>query len=83
MTSNKKYTFFEFLGACESEDFDNIEPSYIEEYKRMIPLFLEQTIHDGDCTKQPASCSLCCLETLLAGYREYYFNEEKWRKENL
>lgn len=79
----KKYTLYEFMGACESDDFDIVDEHWMEHYKTMMPTLLEQTIHDGDCTKQPISCPLCCLETLLADYREYYFNEEKWRKENL
>jgi hypothetical protein len=80
---NKKYTLFEFLGALESDDFDKPEISYIEDFKKFFPKYLEQQIHDGDCTKQPITCLLCCMETLLADYKEYYFNEEEWRKINV
>lgn len=76
----KKYTFIEFVGATEADDFDNITNEDIQWGKDLISSLLNAKYHEGDCTKQPFTCSLCLLEGLLNEYREYYFNEEKYRE---
>jgi hypothetical protein len=81
-----KYKFNEFLAAMESDDFDIIEESWLEwanKFISSIPNVLMTDYHGGDCTKMPAPCPICVYETLLTDYREYYFDEENWRKENL
>jgi hypothetical protein len=82
---NKKYTFIEFIAACESGNFDNIDDSCMSWANEFVSHLNSDinNIHLGDCTKQPVSCYLCTIETLLKDYREYYFNENKWRIENL
>jgi hypothetical protein len=82
---SKKYTFVEFVAAWESDDFDDIEPSWLRWAEHLIENYgkLLNAHHLGDCTKTPISCNLCVLESLLTDYREYYFNEEEWRKNNL
>jgi hypothetical protein len=83
--SDRKYTFIEFIAALESKDFDNVDSSwmewaltFVEEIKNPV-----NSKHEGDCTRTPAPCYLCVFEGLLNDYRDYYFNEEKWRGENL
>jgi len=82
---NKKYTFIEFIAACESDNFDNIDESWIHWAKQFVSHLNSDTanIHLGDCTKMPISCYLCNIENLLKNYREYYFNEIEWRKNQL
>ena len=80
-----KYTFIEFISACESEDFDKIESKWLDWGKKFVtsyPLIMEKEYHGGDCTRESYSCPLCLMETLLSDYKEYNFNEEKWREEN-
>lgn len=79
----KKLTFIEFFAACQTTDFNNIQPIYLEYATKFINnLFLNQNIHHGDCTKQCETCYLCLLEEYLKDYNDYFFNEEQWRKEN-
>lgn len=80
-----KYTFVQFVAALESKDFDDIEPGWLNWAEGLIdkyPKMLNE-VHHGDCTKSAISCNLCVLESLLEDYRNYFFNEEEWRKENL
>jgi len=73
-----KYTFIEYLAACEGEDFDIIEDSNIEWAKHFVSKIsemLEEGIHEGDCTKQPHTCNLCCIETMLQEYYDYRFDK--------
>lgn len=88
----KKYTFAEFLAAKESisyaepdsyYNFDNPDPSWLTHFKNDGLPDLKDEIHLGDCTKFPTACYLCGLEDDLRDYRKYYFNEEKWRKDNI
>jgi hypothetical protein len=41
---------------------------YFENYLRMAT---EEPFHQGDCTNQPWTCVLCCLEDIMKEYREY------------
>ncbi len=79
----KKYTFIQFIVALESDNFDNIDKTWIPWATEFIShLKSESDQHVGDCTNTPISCYLCTIEYLLRNYREYYFNEELWRTEN-
>lgn len=81
----KKYTFAEFIGAIEDDDFDNPSEDNLEWARQFVDAFpqvMKTEVHFGDCTKAPVACNICIYETLLSDYREYYFNEEKWREEN-
>lgn len=81
-----KYTFVEFIAALESDDFDNPSAECLQWAESLIndiPKIFKKEYHFGDCTKAPISCNLCIFETLLSDYRKYYFNEIKWRAENL
>ncbi len=81
----KKYTFVEFIAALETEDFDIIDKDWLiwaNKFVDAYPEVFKKGIHDGDCTKQPFSCMLCLMDTLLLDYKEYYFNEKKWREDN-
>lgn len=82
---NKKYTFIEFIAALDSDDFDNIDPNWLKWAEGLIDKYpkMLNAGHAGDCTKMPISCNLCVLESLLSDYREYFFNEEEWRNNNL
>jgi hypothetical protein len=81
----KKYTFIQFVAALESDNFDEIDETWIPWATEFVSHLnsTARNVHHGDCTKQPVSCYLCVIEGLLKDYREYYFDEEKWRKENL
>lgn len=84
-THNMKYTFIEFLAAYEGDDFDVIDPMWLDHYKKSVNAYsemLEKESHGGDCTKEPYTCGLCLIEHQLKDYREYVFNEEKWRNDN-
>ena len=81
-----KYTFVQFIAACEDDNFDN--PSidnikWAEQFIDAFPQIMKTELHFGDCTKAPVTCNLCIYRTLLLDYEKYYFNEEAWRKENL
>lgn len=83
---NKKYTFVQFIAACEGEIFDNIEDDWLGWAERFVdhfPHIMKTEPHFGDCTNHAVSCSICIYKTLLLDYEEYYFNEEEWRKTNL
>ena len=74
----KKYTFIEYLAACESEDFDKLDESWIPwatDFVDDIPRTLKEEKHEGDCTKQSHTCSLCLIETVLNDYYRYYFDK--------
>ena len=83
---SKKYTFAEFIGAIEGDDFDNPSEDNLawgRQFVDAFPQVMKTDIHFGDCTKEPVTCNICIYQTLLEDYREYYFNEEEWRKVNL
>lgn len=66
------YTFAEFIAARDSESFDNIDPSWLKWAKeQFLPeyqkIFTEGK-HEGDCTKQAFTCSLCCLSCANGRY---------------
>lgn len=79
-----KYTFIEFLAAYESDNFDTIEESAMTWAKRFLKSYenVWGEIHGGDCTKQAHACGLCCLQSFLEDYKQYTFNEAKWREDN-
>ena len=72
--SFKKYSFINFIAARESNDFDNIEPKWLDWAKRFVTQFAENMSHDGDCFAQPCTCDVCLLEMYLQEYREYIFD---------
>lgn len=80
----KKYNFVEFVAACESKNFDIIEDSWLEWAKQFLKGYesIWVEVHSGDCTKSSHTCSLCLLQTLLADFKEYTFNETAWREAN-
>jgi hypothetical protein len=80
-----KYTLVEFIAALESEDFDDIDETWIGWGKEFLSHLTSDNLgeHHGDCTNDPAPCYLCVVENMLKNYREYYINEELWRKNNL
>lgn len=81
-----KYTFVEFVAALESKDFDKIDEAWLvwaNKFMNDQKEVFKKCIHAGDCTKQSHTCGLCLIETLLADYKRYYFQEEQWRKDNL
>jgi hypothetical protein len=81
----KKYTFKEFIGALESEDFDVIDDwpkRFSDHYIASIPEVLSNEYHNGDCTNISSPCPYCVLEWYLNEYKEYSFNEEQWREDN-
>jgi hypothetical protein len=82
---NKKYTFIEFIAACESDDFENINNRWVDWAKEFTSHLNSDinNIHYGECTNHTVSCYLCTIETLLKDYKEYYFNEDEWRTKNL
>lgn len=81
---NKKYTFVEFISAWQDSDFDNMTEQKLMFGRAFLkscrPEF--ENVHNGDCTKSSHPCSLCVLEKYLKDYKEYMFNEQKWRNEN-
>jgi len=83
---SNKYTFAQFIGAIEGDDFDNPTEDDLkwgEQFVDSFPQIMKTERHFGDCTKAPVSCSICIYRTLLLDYEEYCFNEEEWRKTNL
>ncbi len=72
---NKKYTFVEFIAAQESDDFDNIDPKWLEWAKKFVSGMgdMGDLVHNGDCTKQAISCLLCVYEQMLSSYHDYFF----------
>jgi hypothetical protein len=73
-----KYTFIEFIAAQEGDDFNVIEPSNLTWAESFVKSMgdISNLIHEGDCTKQNISCTLCVYELYLKEYREYYFQPE-------
>jgi putative lipase involved disintegration of autophagic bodies len=73
-----KYTFVEFIAAQEGDDFNVIEPGNLAWATGFVGSMGRSAnwIHEGDCTKQNVSCSLCVYEIYLREYREYYFKQE-------
>lgn len=85
MNNNKKYNFTEFVAAYNSKDFDELTPNMLEWAKKFLlsynKIFLNEQ-HRGDCTKESQPCPFCVLENMLIDFREYTFDEKKWREEN-
>jgi len=80
-----KYSFTQFLAATESDDFDNIDVTWEVWACHYVMRSMNSVafeFHEGDCTKQAHTCPLCNFQYMLEDYKEYYFNEEKWRKDN-
>ena len=73
-----KYTFVEFIAAQEGDDFNVIERENLEWAISFVISMGESSnlIHEGDCTKQNHTCTLCLYELYLKEYREYYFYPE-------
>ena len=73
-----KYTFVEFIAAQEGDDFNVIEGDNLEWAISFVISMGESSnlIHEGDCTKQNHTCTLCLYELYLKEYREYYFQPE-------
>ena len=73
-----KYTFVEFIAAQEGDDFNVIERENLEWAISFVISMGESSnlIHEGDCTKQNHTCTLCLYELYLKEYREYYFQPE-------
>lgn len=83
---NQKYTFAEFVGAIEGDDFDNPTKNDLmwgNQFVDYFPEMMKTQQHGGDCTKEPYTCPICIYQTLLTDYEKYVFDEENWRKENL
>jgi len=79
-----KYSFVDFIAACESNNFDEVEEtnrtwvkSFLKSYENV---WNEE--HSGDCTNQPHTCSFCLITEWLIDYKGYCANEAKWREEN-
>lgn len=79
-----KYTFVEFLAAYESDNFDKVDESTLSWAKNFLKSYenVWGEIHEGDCTNQTHTCSLCLLQTCLEDYKQYTFDEVNWRDEN-
>jgi hypothetical protein len=80
-----KYTFVEFIAAQEGDDFNVIEGDNLEWAISFVISMGESSnlIHEGDCTKQNHTCTLCLYELYLKEYREYFFKEDTLEKEAL
>lgn len=79
-----KYTFVQFIAATESKDFDKIEDlDWASNVIAGFPEYAKHAVHDGDCTKQSTPCMLCMYERFLSEYREYFFDETKYREEHI
>ncbi len=75
-----KYKFIEFIAALEGDDFDKLEQSLLTHYTNLLKDYLiNLQYHQGDCTKSCHTCMICLLENWINDYREYTFNEDKWR----
>jgi len=72
-----KYTFIEFIAAQEGDDFNVIEGDNLAWARSWIKGMgdLPNWRHEGDCTKENYTCTLCVYELYLKEYREYYFNK--------
>jgi hypothetical protein len=80
-----KYTLVEFIAALESDDFDQLDETWVGWAKDFLSHLNSNLVsgHNGDCTNQPSPCYLCVVENMLKNYREYCLSEEQWRKNNL
>ena len=74
-----KYTFIEFIAAQEGDDFNVIEGDNLAWARSFVKGMgdLPNWEHEGDCTKENYTCTLCVYEQYLKEYREYYFKEEE------
>ena len=81
---DKKYTFIEFMSALQDADFDVINDKKLTCGRNFMKVCFEEleNSHDGDCTKSSHPCLLCALEHYLIEYKEYTFDEKKWRNLN-
>jgi hypothetical protein len=73
-----KYTFIEFIAAQEGDDFNVIEGDNLAWARSFVKGMgdLPNWEHEGDCTKENYTCTLCVYEQYLKEYREYYFQPE-------
>jgi hypothetical protein len=73
-----KYTFIEFIAAQEGDDFNVIEGDNLAWARSFVKGMgdLPNWEHEGDCTKENYTCTLCVYELYLKEYREYYFQPE-------
>jgi hypothetical protein len=73
-----KYTFIEFIAAQEGDDFNVIEGDNLAWARSFVKGMgdLPNWRHEGDCTKENYTCTLCVYELYLKEYREYYFQPE-------
>jgi hypothetical protein len=73
-----KYTFIEFIAAQEGDDFNVIEGDNLAWARSWIKGMgdLPNWRHEGDCTKENYTCTLCVYELYLKEYREYYFKQQ-------
>ena len=81
---SNKYSFSEFLAAQEGRDFDVVEESWLnwsDKFVNSIPdiLFSDRPYPQGT----PGNCPTNVIAQELQSYLDYYYDEEKWRKENL
>ena len=74
-----KYTFIEFISAQEGDNFNVIEGDNLAWARSFVKGMgdLPNWEHEGDCTKENYTCTLCVYELYLKEYREYYFKEEE------
>jgi len=75
----RKYTFIEFIAAQEGDDFNVIEDHNLGWARSFVKGMgdLPNPKHEGDCTKENYTCTLCVYELYLKEYREYFFKEEE------
>jgi hypothetical protein len=73
-----KYTFIEFIAAQEGDNFNVIEGDNLAWARSFVKGMgdLPNWEHEGDCTKENYTCTLCVYELYLKEYREYYFYPE-------
>lgn len=72
-------SFIEYIAACESEDFPQIDEGMLEwarEFVKSYDNIWEEGRHDGDCTNEIHSCPFCVFEALLTSYRRYIFKNK-------
>lgn len=86
MTEKMNFYDWHEWQECTDEEREEVykdgkKPStkWIRDYVRngaWSPYRFLEPVHDGDCTNCPYTCNLCCLESLLREYREYYFSKD-------
>lgn len=84
----KDYSFLEYLAANETEvcggDFNQIDPKwmvYYEGFLKSVGVAMatkHKSVHDGDCIKQPHTCTLCLIWDELNDYNNYIFHHDVW-----